>query len=248
MNNIIEINNVSMCFNLAKERTDSLKETVVKKLKGKLEYDEFYALKDITLNIKKGESVALIGVNGSGKSTLLKIVAGVMYPTTGTVSVSGSIAPLIELGAGFDLDLTGKENIYLNGAVLGHDRKFMDAHYDEILEFSELSEFIDVPVKNYSSGMIARLGFAIATIVDSEVLIIDEVLAVGDYAFQQKCKERMSKLLKSGRTVLFVSHDPSTVTEICEKSVWLEHGKIREIGPSKELCEKYIEYLEHNAC
>ena len=240
MESIIEIQNVSMKFNLAKEKTDSLKEIFVRKVKGNLKYDPFYALDNVSFNVQRGESVALIGVNGSGKSTLLKIVAGVMYPTSGKVIVRGDIAPLIELGAGFDMDLTARENIYLNGAVLGHDRKFMDAHFDEIVNFSELQEFIDVPVKNFSSGMIARLGFAIATIVDAEILIVDEVLAVGDLEFQKKCKDRMSQLLGKGRTVLFVSHDIDAVKEICSKAVWLEHGKVKEIGNCDTVCEHYM--------
>ncbi len=181
-NNIIEVKNVSMRFNLASEKTDSLKEYFVKLAKRQLHFDEFFALKDVSFDIKPGESVALIGSNGSGKSTMLKVIAGVLYPSTGYVKVRGSIAPMIELGAGFDADLTARENVYLNGAVMGHDRKYMDSYMEDIIEFSELRDFMDVPVKNFSSGMYARLGFSIATIVKADILICDEILAVGDMA------------------------------------------------------------------
>lgn len=239
LENIIEINDVTMCFNLEEERTDTIKEYILKLLKGKLHFNEFYALKNVSFNIKKGEAVALIGVNGSGKSTLLKIIAGVMYPTHGSIKVNGSIAPLIELGAGFDMDLTARENIYLNGAVLGYDRKFMEEHFDEIVEFSELQNFMDVPVKNFSSGMVARLGFAIATIVKADILIVDEVLAVGDFQFQQKCKKRIAELLSNGTTLLFVSHNKEQVNELCNRAIWLEHGIMKLDGPACEVTEKY---------
>ncbi len=227
---IIEVKNVSMRFNLATERTDTIKEYFVKLLKGQLMFNEFYALKNVNLTVNRGEAVALIGANGSGKSTLLKCIAGVLYPTTGSIAVRGSIAPLIELGAGFDPDLTARENIYLNGAVLGHDRKFMDAHFKSIVDFAELWEFIDVPVKNFSSGMVARLGFAIATEVSADILVVDEILAVGDFRFQQKCKERMAQMMKGGTTLLFVSHSEAQVKELCQKAVWLEHGVVQYIG------------------
>ena len=239
LENIIEINDVTMCFNLEEERTDTIKEYILKLLKGKLHFNEFYALKNVSFNIKKGEAVALIGVNGSGKSTLLKIIAGVMYPTHGSIKVNGSIAPLIELGAGFDMDLTARENIYLNGAVLGYDRKFMEEHFDEIVGFSELQNFMDVPVKNFSSGMVARLGFAIATIVKADILIVDEVLAVGDFQFQQKCKKRIEELLSNGTTLLFVSHNKEQVNELCDRAIWLEHGIMKLDGPACEVTEKY---------
>ena len=184
---IIKVENVSMRFNLAEEKTDTIKEYILKLIKGKLHFSEFWALKDISFTVNRGESVALIGRNGSGKSTLLKLIAGVMTASKGKITVGGEIAPLIELGACCDLDLSGRENIYLNGAVMGFDHKYMDAHFEEILEFSELRDFIDVPVKNYSSGMIARLGFSIATITKPDILIVDEVLAVGDENFQKKC-------------------------------------------------------------
>lgn len=223
---IIEVKNVSMRFNLATEKTDTIKEYFVKLLKGQLMFNEFYALKDVSLTVNRGEAVALIGANGSGKSTLLKCIAGVLYPTTGSIEVRGSIAPLIELGAGFDPDLTARENIYLNGAVLGHDRKFMDEHFNSIVDFAELWEFIDVPVKNFSSGMVARLGFAIATEVSADILVVDEILAVGDFRFQQKCKERMADMMKGGTTLLFVSHSEEQVKELCQKAVWLKQGTI----------------------
>ena len=227
---IIEVKNVSMRFNLATERTDTIKEYFVKLLKGQLMFNEFYALKNVNLTVNRGEAVALIGANGSGKSTLLKCIAGVLYPTTGSIAVRGSIAPLIELGAGFDPDLTARENIYLNGAVLGHDRKFMDAHFKSIVDFAELWDFIDVPVKNFSSGMVARLGFAIATEVSADILVVDEILAVGDFRFQMKCKERMADMMKGGTTLLFVSHSEGQVKELCQKAVWLEHGVVQYIG------------------
>ena len=227
---IIEVKNVSMRFNLATEKTDTIKEYFVKLLKGQLMFNEFYALKNVNLTVNRGEAVALIGANGSGKSTLLKCIAGVLYPTTGSIAVRGSIAPLIELGAGFDPDLTARENIYLNGAVLGHDRKFMDAHFKSIVDFAELWDFIDVPVKNFSSGMVARLGFAIATEVSADILVVDEILAVGDFRFQQKCKERMANMMKGGTTLLFVSHSEAQVKELCQKAVWLGHGTVQYIG------------------
>lgn len=239
--NIIEVKNVTMRFNLAEEKTDTIKEYILKLLRGKLHFNEFFALKDVSFNVKRGEAVALIGVNGSGKSTMLKIIAGVMYPTKGSVNVKGSIAPLIELGAGFDMDLTARENIYLNGAVLGYDRDFMNQHFDEIMEFSELWDFVDVPVKNFSSGMIARLGFAIATIVKADILVVDEILAVGDFRFQQKCKERMAKLMSNGTTLLFVSHSAEQVKELCEKSAWIDHGELKAFGKTEEVYRMYEE-------
>ena len=236
---IIEVKNVSMRFNLAKERTDTVKEYIVKLLKRQLMFNEFYALKDVSLTVNRGEAVALIGANGSGKSTLLKCIAGVMYPTTGSIEVRGSIAPLIELGAGFDPDLTARENIYLNGAVLGHDRKFMDAHFQSIVDFAELWEFIDVPVKNFSSGMVARLGFAIATEVSADILVVDEILAVGDFRFQQKCKERMANMMKCGTTLLFVSHSEEQVKELCQKAILLEKGRVQLFGDVNEVSNAY---------
>ena len=229
---IVEVNNVTMRFNLAKEKTDTIKEYCLKLMRGQLHFDEFFALKNVSFSIQPGEAVALIGKNGSGKSTMLKVIAGVMYPSKGQVTVRGSIAPLIELGAGFDMDLTARENIYLNGAVMGMDRAFMNQHFDEIVEFSELQEFVDVPVKNYSSGMISRLGFAIATVVRADILVVDEILAVGDFKFQEKCKAKMRELLEGGTTLLFVSHNGDQVKELCSRAIWLNHGVVMEDGPA----------------
>lgn len=237
--NIIEVKNVTMRFNLAEQRTDTLKEYVLKLISGKLHFNEFYALKNVSFQVKRGEAVALIGKNGSGKSTMLKILAGVMYPTEGSVEVNGSMAPLIELGAGFDLELTARENIYLNGAILGHDRAFMDQHFEEIVDFSELRDFLDVPLKNYSSGMTARLGFAIATVIQADILVVDEVLAVGDVRFQEKCKEKIANLLERGTTLLFVSHSEDQVKQLCPKSVWLDHGNLMAFGDTEEVYDMY---------
>lgn len=236
---IIKVNHVTMRFNLAEEKTDTLKEYLLKMMRGTLHFNEFYALKDVSFEINRGEAVALIGSNGSGKSTLLKILAGVMYPTKGSVEVNGTIAPLIELGAGFDMDLTARENIYLNGAVLGFDRDFMDEHFQEIVEFSELQDFLDVPVKNFSSGMVARLGFSIATIVKADILVVDEILAVGDFRFQEKCKQRMRDLLANGTTLLFVSHSASQVAELCDRVIWLKHGVVCGDGETKAVYKEY---------
>ena len=239
--NMIVIDDVTMRFNLAEEKTDSIKEYVMKMLKGKLHFNEFYALKNVSFSIKRGDSVALIGKNGSGKSTLLKILAGVMYPTTGSVTVHGSIAPLIELGAGFDMELTARENIYLNGAILGYNRAFMDEHFEEIVEFSELRQFLDVPLKNFSSGMIARLGFSIATFIKAEILIVDEVLAVGDVRFQEKCKAKIEEMLQGGTTLLFVSHSAEQVKQLCSKAAWLDHGNLMAYGDTEEVYAMYEE-------
>lgn len=239
--NIIVVDNVTMRFNLADEKTDSIKEYCIKLLKGKLHFNEFFALKNVSFTVQRGDSVALIGKNGSGKSTLLKILAGVMYPTMGGIAVQGTIAPLIELGAGFDSELTAKENIYLNGAILGFDRAFMDQHFDEIVEFSELQDFINVPLKNYSSGMIARLGFAVATIIKADILIVDEVLAVGDFRFQEKCKKKIEELLSGGTTLLFVSHSADQVKQLCKKAVWLDHGNMMAYGDTEEVYRMYEE-------
>lgn len=236
---MIEVKNVSMVFNLATERVDTLKEYVLKLAKHQLMVQKFYALRDINLEIERGEAVALIGVNGSGKSTLLKVIAGVLHPTTGSVQVHGSIAPMIELGAGFDPELTARENIFLNGAVLGHGRKFMEAHFQSIVDFAELWDFVDVPVKNFSSGMVARLGFAIATEIKADVLIVDEVLSVGDFRFQEKCKKRMEEMMSGGTTLLFVSHSTKQVRQLCKKAVWLKKGQIQMMGDVDTVCDAY---------
>ena len=241
MKNAVEIKNVSMRFNLARERVDNIKEWFVRKLKGNnTAIDEFWALRDITFNIPKGDSFALIGTNGSGKSTLLKIISGILTPTSGSVTVNGSIAPLIELGAGFDMELTGRENIFLNGAVLGHSQKLMFEKYDEIMDFSELREFEDVPVKNYSSGMLARLGFSIATIVKPDILIVDEILAVGDQAFQAKCHKRMEDMMSGGTTVILVSHSEYDVKHICKHAAWIEKGKLQMVDETEKVLNSYI--------
>lgn len=244
MEPIIEVQDVSMRFNLAREKTDTLKEFFVKKVKGKIRFDEFFAIRNVNFQVMKGESVAIIGRNGCGKSTLLKMISGVFSPSSGKVVVRGNIAPLIELGAGFDMELTARENIYLNGAVLGYERDFMNRKFQEILDFSELHQFLDVPIKNFSSGMIARLGFSIATLVNPEILVVDEILAVGDFLFQQKCEDRMQKMLSGGTTLLFVSHSTEQVKQLCPKAVWLEHGQVQEIGSSEDVCAHYISYME----
>ena len=236
---VIKVDSVSMKFNLASERVDGIKEYIMRSLKKKISYTEFWALKDVSFEVYCGETLGLMGINGSGKSTMLKIIAGVLKPTKGTVSVAGTVAPLIELGAGFDFDLTAKENIFLNGALLGHPRSYMQSHYEDIVEFSELREFMDVPVKNFSSGMVSRLAFAIATIGEPDILIVDEVLSVGDYHFQQKCMNRINNMKAKGTTILFVSHSMDQVRDLCNRVVWLEHGKVRKIGDVMEICEEY---------
>ena len=243
---VIEVNNVSMRFNLAEQKTDSIKEYFLKLMKGELHFSEFYALNKVSFKVEKGDAVALVGMNGSGKSTMLKIISGILKPTSGEVRVDGSIAPLIELGAGFDQELTARENVYLNGAVLGHSRSFMDEHMDEIIEFSELHKFMDVPLKNFSSGMKGRLGFSIATIVSADILAVDEILAVGDFKFQEKCKDRMRELMGHGATVLFVSHNNGAVKAICNKAVWLDHGRVVDVGSAEDICEKYEESMQNS--
>lgn len=238
---VIEVKDVSMHFNLMVERVDSIKEYVMKLLKGKLLYNDFVALSHVSFDVHKGEIVGLVGLNGAGKSTLLKIIAGVLKPTEGKVITKGTIAPLIEVGAGFDPELTARENVYLNGAILGHDRKFMDSKFDEIIDFAELRNFVDVPVKNFSSGMYARLGFAIATMVQPDILIVDEVLSVGDYKFQKKCEDRIQAMLDKGVTVVLVSHDINMIEKLCTKVVWLEHGHLKDIGPTAKVCKEYEE-------
>ncbi len=236
---VVEINNVSMCFKLYKEKIDSIKEYSIKALRGKLKYEDFWALKDVSFMLNKGDSIVLIGRNGSGKSTMLKLIAGVMKPTSGVVTVRGGVAPLIELGAGFDPDLTARENIYLNGAVLGYSKQQMRSKFDEIVEFSELEEFIDTPIKNFSSGMYARLGFSIATANNADILIIDEILSVGDFKFKEKCMTRIKQMMSHDTTVLFVSHEVEQVQDLCDKAVWLENGNVRMSGMAKDVCEAY---------
>ena len=238
-NTVIQVKDVSMHFNLMVERTDSLKEYVMKLLKGKLLYNDFTALSHVSFAIEAGEIVGLIGLNGAGKSTLLKIIAGVLKPTKGDVEVIGTVAPLIEVGAGFDPELTARENVYLNGAILGHDRAFMREKFDDIIDFAELRQFVDVPVKNFSSGMYTRLGFAIATMAEPDILIVDEVLSVGDYRFQKKCEDRIQAMIDRGVTVVLVSHDINMVKKLCNKVVWLENGEIKDLGLTEEICTEY---------
>ena len=244
MSGIISVSDVSMRFIIEREKTDTIKEYFLKMVQRKLKFSEFYALKGVSFDIERGESVALIGANGSGKSTMLKIIAGVMQPTRGSVAVRGSIAPLIELGAGFDGDLTARENVYLNGALLGHTRQEMQRNYEKIIAFSELNEFVDVPVRSYSSGMVARLGFSIATQVEADILVVDEILSVGDYSFQQKCHRRMEEMLAAGTTLLFVSHDAEQVKRLCKRAIWLDHGTIVRDGPANDVCDAYLQSME----
>lgn len=236
---VIKVDHVSMKFNLSSEKFDSFKEYVIKSIKGQVSVEAFWALKDVSFQVYKGDSVGLIGLNGSGKSTMLKTIAGVLKPTKGTVTVSGSVAPLIELGAGFDMDLTARENVFLNGALFGYTREEMTRHYDDIVKFSELENFMNVPVKNFSSGMVSRLAFAIATIGVPDILIVDEVLSVGDFRFQEKCENRIQAMMKEGTTILFVSHSIDQVQKICNKIVWLDHGVVKRFGDAEEICNEY---------
>lgn len=238
---IIKIENVSMMFNRSSEKVDSMKEYFVRLMKHKLMFEEFWALKDINLTIEKGDAVGIVGLNGSGKSTLLKIIAGVMKPTMGKANVYGTVAPMIELGAGFDMDLSARENIFLNGAVLGYSRTEMSKKAESILDFAELWEFVDVPLKNYSSGMVARLGFSIATAHVPDILIVDEVLGVGDYKFQEKCENRINEIVETGATVLFVSHAIKQVEKLCKHVLWLEKGKQIMYGDVKDVCTSYMQ-------
>ncbi len=241
---MIKVNNVSMRFNLGIEKNFSLKQFFIDFLsRKKKKKSEFWALSDVSFEVQKGEVVGFVGTNGAGKSTLLKLIAGVMKPTKGNIEIFGNICPMIELGAGFDMDLTARENIYLNGAVLGYSREFIDEKFDEIVEFSELHDFLDVPVRNFSSGMVARLAFAIATIVDPEILIVDEILSVGDIAFQQKSEKKMRSMIGGGTTVLFVSHSIDQIKNLCDRVVWLDHGNVKQIGDAKEVCDAYIKFL-----
>ena len=236
---MVKAEHVSMKFNLSSEKFDNFKEYFIKNIKRQVSYDEFWALKDVSFTIKKGESLGLIGLNGSGKSTMLKTIAGVLKPTKGSVQIFGSVAPLIELGAGFDMDLTAYENVFLNGALLGYRREEMEEHYDDIVAFSELDGFMNVPVKNFSSGMISRLAFAIATIGTPDILICDEVLSVGDFRFQKKCEERIQRMIDNGTTILFVSHSIEQVKKICNKILWLDHGNVKMFGDTEEICDIY---------
>lgn len=236
----IDVNHVTIRFNKANLKIDNLKEYVIKLLKKELMFQEFLAVKDVTFQVKKGESWGLIGTNGSGKSTLLKAISGIIKPYEGSIQVKGSIAPLIELGAGFDGNMTARENIFLNGCVLGHTEKYMKEHFDEIVRFAELEDFLDSPIKNYSSGMSARLGFSIATMVRPDILIVDEILSVGDFKFRKRCEERMNEMLSGGTTLLYVSHSIDEVKRLCDHVIWLEKGTVVMMGETKEVCEAYM--------
>lgn len=240
----VKAENVGMKFNLSKEKNDSLKEYMIKFLKHDLHYDEFWALKDVSFELEKGDRLGILGLNGSGKSTLLKVIAGVYRPTEGSVYRTGVLAPLIELGAGFDMQYTGRENIFLYGAVLGFSKGFLEEKAEDIIEFSDLRDFIDVPVKNYSSGMRARLGFAIATMVEPDILILDEILSVGDAKFKKKSEEKLLKLLEKDTTVLFVSHNIAQVRRICNKALILEKGRVTCYGDMEEVTDIYEEMTE----
>lgn len=236
---MIRVEDVTMRFRMNSDKILSLKEFVTTALRGKLRYDEFTALNHVSFEVQKGETLGLIGRNGAGKSTILKVISGILKPTEGKVEICGNIVPLLELGSGFDMNLTGRENIFLNGAILGYGEEFLKEKYSEIVDFSELGQFIDTPIRNYSSGMLARLAFSVATVVKPEILIVDEILSVGDTAFQEKSKCRMLELMSGGTTVLFVSHSIAQIREMCSRAVWLDHGLLRAIGKAEEVCDAY---------
>ena len=240
----VKVEDVSVCFNLGKEKVDSLKDYVIKFLKRELKYDEFWALKNVSFELKKGDRIGILGLNGAGKSTLLKVIAGVYKPTTGNIYRTGVIAPLLELGAGFDMQYTARENIYLYGAVLGYSKEFLNEKFDEIISFSELEQFVDVPLKNYSSGMKSRLGFAICTAVNPDILILDEVLSVGDAKFKKKSEAKIMEMFEKGVTVLFVSHSIDQVKKLCNKAMILDHGKMIACGDIDEISPKYEEMVK----
>ncbi len=242
--NLIEIENVSLKYHQPSEKLGSLKEFFVRLVKGKLRYKEFWVLKDINLQVKKGESLALIGLNGSGKTTLLKTIAGILEPTKGQIRIGGSIAPLINLGAGFDMESSAKENVFLNGAILGYSKKQMKAKYDSIIEFAELKDSMNIPIKNFSSGMLARLGFAIAVDVEPDILLVDEILSVGDVPFRQKCMTKIEELLAKGTTMIFVSHSMGQVKSLCKKTLWIKDNEMYRYGDSNEVVEEYLEFCK----
>lgn len=240
---MVDVDHVTIRFNLASQKIDNLKEYFIKFLKRELMFQEFFAVKDVSFQVREGEAWGLIGSNGSGKSTMLKAISGIIKPYQGSITVNGSVAPLIELGAGFDAECTARENIYLNGCVLGHTRKFMEEHFDEIVDFAEIHKFLDSPIKNYSSGMKARLGFSIATMVKPDILIVDEILSVGDFKFRQKCEKRMKELLGGGTTLLYVSHSTDEVKRLCDHAIWIDHGEMRMIGSAEDVCNAYMEEM-----
>ena len=243
MNAVIEVENVGMSFRTDINRIGSLKEWVVTLLKGKMHYENIEALKDVSFSVDEGEVLGIIGRNGSGKSTLLKTISGIYTPTSGSVRVNGRIAPMLELGSGFDQELSGRENISLNASILGYTEQQIREHYDDIVEFSELSDFIEMPLKTYSSGMKAKLAFSVATVLKPEILIVDEILSVGDEAFQRKSRARMMEMMSGGTTVLFVSHDMEQIRELCNRVVWLDKGNVRMIGNADEVCSRYLETM-----
>lgn len=240
---MVKVDNVSIRFRLQTDRISTFKETVVTLLKGKLKYKDFWALRDVSFSVEKGEVLGIVGHNGAGKSTVLKIISGIMKPTKGSVALGANVVPMLELGSGFDYELTGRENVFLNGAILGYSREFLKERFDEILAFSELGEFIDQPIRNYSSGMLMRLAFSIATVVNPEILICDEVLAVGDERFQAKSRKRMMELMGGGTTVLFVSHNIDQIREMSNRVVWLDHGTVKMIGEAGTVCDAYSAWL-----
>ncbi|ADO38804.1 ABC transporter ATP-binding protein [Eubacterium callanderi] len=239
LDNIIRVKNVTMKFNMSNEKFDGIKEYFIKLVKRQLYYNEFIALNNINLEVERGDVLGIIGLNGSGKSTLLKIISGILKPTQGSVDIKGTISPLIELGAGFDMNLSARENVMLNGLVLGRTRQQMEEKLEEIIDFSELRPFMDVAVKNFSSGMIARLGFAVATSVQPEILIVDEILSVGDFLFQEKCEKRMNEMMEGGTTVLMVSHSIEQIERLCTKVIWLDKGKMVMMGETQKICDAY---------
>ncbi|WP_207670653.1 MULTISPECIES: ABC transporter ATP-binding protein [unclassified Clostridium] len=240
--NVVEVKNVTMNFNLPKEKVDSLKEYFIKLVKHQLMFEKFVALDNVSFEIARGDVFGIVGFNGAGKSTILKIISGIIAPSEGSVVVDGTIAPLIELGAGFDMELTARENVFLNATVLGYSPDFIKSKYDEIIDFAELREFQDVAVKNFSSGMVARLGFAIATVVTPDILIVDEILSVGDYLFQEKCERRIDEMMRGGTTVILVSHAITQIEKLCNRVLWLDHGKVKMCGPMAEVTEQYKHY------
>lgn len=238
---MIKTDHVTVCYRMSRDKIKSIKEYLVALIKRKLQYEEFLALDDVSFHIQKGEVVGIVGNNGAGKSTLLKVISGILRPTKGSVELGGNVVPMLELGSGFDFDLTGRENIFLNGAILGYSESFLKSKYDEIVAFSELEEFIDIPVRNYSSGMIMRLAFSIASMVNPDILIVDEILAVGDAAFQEKSYTRMMEMMSHGTTVLLVSHSIDQIRRLCDRVIWLDHGKIVEQGDTQEICDQYVQ-------